>query len=135
MKRLIVAVGLALLSVPATARGQASAADADTVYHGRPLSAWILDLKAPAPQSRNGAAYAIGSMGAAAKAAVPALIEALSDPNAAVRYPVCVALREIGPPAADALPKLEEVLDDQNDDVAFMAKKAIIAISGKPPAP
>ncbi|HTG83460.1 MAG TPA: HEAT repeat domain-containing protein, partial [Gemmatimonadales bacterium] len=69
-------------------------------------------------------------IGPAAAPAVPALIEALQDQEASVRFPVCVALREIGPAASAALPALEEALDDRNDDVAAMAKKAITAIKG-----
>src|SRR5688572_18033698 len=47
----------------------------EPVSSGRTLSAWIADLKAPAPQTRNAAAYEIAGMGPAAVAAVPALIE------------------------------------------------------------
>ena len=69
----------------------------EPTFQDRPLSAWIADLKGMAPYTRNQAAYAIGSMGPAAKAAVPALIEALSDPEPTVRFPACIALKEIGP--------------------------------------
>ena len=105
-----------------------AAAQKEPSFQGLPLSSLIADLKAPAPMTRNAAAYSIAGIGPAAVAAVPALIEALSDDNAAVRFPVCVALREIGPAASAALPALEQALDDRNDDVAAMAKKAIKAI-------
>ncbi len=120
------------------AAGTALAAQAqapEPEFDGRPLRAWIQDLKAAAPQTRNAAAYVISGMGPAAKAAVPALIEALNDPVAAVRYPVAVALREIGPDAAAAVPALERALSDSSDDVAAMARKALIAITGKDPGP
>ena len=74
-------------------------------------------------------------MGSDARPAVPALIEALKDPEATVRFPVCVALREIGPAAKDAVPALTETLDDRNDDVAAMARKALIKITGEDPRP
>jgi HEAT repeat protein len=74
-------------------------------------------------------------MGPAAKAAVPALIEALGDPDAAVRFPVCVALREIGPEAREAVPALTKALDDRSDDVAAMARQALIKITGQDPLP
>ena len=74
-------------------------------------------------------------MGPAGKAAVPALIDALSDPEATVRFPVCIALREIGPDAKEAVPALTLALDDRNDDVAAMARKAIIKITGEDPRP
>lgn len=124
---------LTLFAGRATAQAKHSANEPE--FDGRPLSAWISDLKAMAPYSRNAAAYAIGGMGPAAKAAVPALIDALNDPEASVRYPVCVALREIGPVAKDAVPALTKALDDRNDDVASMARKAIIKITGEDPRP
>jgi HEAT repeat protein len=75
-------------------------------------------------------------MGAAAKAAVPALVAALKDDgDPAVRFPVCVALREIGPEAKEAVPALTQALDDRNDEVAAMARKAIRAITGTDPRP
>ncbi len=66
---------------------------------------------------------------------MPALITALDDPEAAVRFPVCVALREIGPGAKDAVPALTKALDDRNDDVAAMARKALTKITGEDPRP
>jgi hypothetical protein len=125
-------VALAVLSVPAEAQGQKKK---EPKFDGRPLSSWVADLKADAPSTRNAAAYAIGGMGPAAKAAVPALIEALKDPEPTVRFPVCIALREIGPEAKNAVPALTEALDDRSDDVAAMARKALIAITGEDPRP
>jgi len=131
---LLALAGLALMAqnaVSQTAAGQPKEPETD----GRPLSAWIADLKADAPQVRNAAAYEISGLGPEAVAAVPALIEALNDPLEVVRYPVCVALREIGPGAKDAVPALTKTLDDRNDDIAAMARKAIIAITGTDPRP
>ncbi|MEO8139074.1 MAG: HEAT repeat domain-containing protein [Gemmatimonadota bacterium] len=123
---------LALFSSRAEAQGHKSK---EPEFEGRTLSSWVADLKGAAPYTRNAAAYAIGGMGADAKPAVPALIEALKDPEATVRYPVCVALREIGPAAKDAVPALTETLDDRNDDVAAMARKALVKITGEDPRP
>jgi HEAT repeat protein len=65
-------------------------------------------------------------MGPAASAAVPALIEALDDPLAVVRFPVTVALGEIGPAAAAAVPRLKRMMEEElNDDVAAAARRAI----------
>lgn len=98
----------------------------EPMSNGRPLSALIADLKAPAPVSRNAAAYEIAGLGPAAAAAVPALIEALDDEVPAVRFPVTVALGEIGPAAAAAVPRLRHMMeDDINDEVAAGAKRAI----------
>jgi HEAT repeat protein len=65
-------------------------------------------------------------MGPAAAAAVPALIVALDDPEASVRFPVTVALGEIGPAAKDAVPRLKKMMDEEiNDEVAAAAKRAL----------
>ena len=125
---------LLLLTIPLfwanSAHAQSASAQKEPSFQGHPLHELIADLKAAAPMTRNAAAYSIAGIGPAAAPAVPALIEALHDQEASVRFPVCVALREIGPAASAALPALEEALDDRNDDVAAMAKKAITAIKG-----
>ena len=65
-------------------------------------------------------------MGPAAAPAVPALIEALDDPEATVRFPVTVALGEIGPAAKAAVPKLKQMMDEEiNDEIAAAAKRAL----------
>jgi HEAT repeat protein len=116
------AAALALITTTASAQ----TADKEPVADGRPLSAWVADLKADAPQVRNAAAYEISGLGAAAAPAVPALIEALDDPAPAVRYPVTVALGEIGPGAAAAVPRLKKMMDEEiNDEIAAAARRAI----------
>ena len=126
---LIRALGSAALAVTLSTgalEAQGAAAGKEPVSDGRPLSEWITELKAPAPQTRNAAAYEISGMGPAAAPAVPALIESLDDPIAAVRFPVTVALAEIGPAAEAAVPKLLKVMqEDINDEVAAGAKRAI----------
>jgi HEAT repeat protein len=134
MRRTIVVTALAVSLFAARAEAQGRKAK-EPEFQGRTLSSWVADLKGAAPYTRNQAAYAISVMGADAGAAVPALIEALKDPEATVRYPVCVALREIGPAAKEAVPALTEALDDRNDDVAAMARKALIQITGIDPRP
>jgi HEAT repeat protein len=121
----------ALLAALVVTAGSASAqsgapAGKEPVSQGRPLSEWIVDLKAAAPVVRNGAAYEIAGMWPAAAAAVPALIEALDDPNPAVRFPVTVALGEIGPAAAPAVPRLKQMMEEEfNDEIAAAARRAI----------
>ncbi|HWB41497.1 MAG TPA: HEAT repeat domain-containing protein [Gemmatimonadales bacterium] len=123
--RALGAAALALVMTAGTASAQNGGAQ-EPVSRGRPLSEWIADLKAAAPVIRNGAAYEIASMGPAASAAVPALIEALDDPLAVVRFPVTVALGEIGPAAAAAVPRLKRMMEEElNDDVAAAARRAI----------
>jgi HEAT repeat protein len=125
--RALAAVALALVvSAGSTSAQNGPPAANEPVARGRPLSEWIAELKAAAPVIRNAAAYEIAGMGPAAAAAVPALIEALDDPLAVVRFPVTVALSEIGPGAAAAVPRLKQVMEeDLNDDVAAAARRAI----------
>lgn len=134
MRRTLFVTVLAL-SVAGSALAAQGRRAKEPTFQDRTLSSWVADLKGLAPYTRNQAAYAIGGMGPAAKAAVPALIEALRDPEATVRFPVCLALREIGPAAIDAVPALKETLEDRNEDVAAAARKALIAITGEDPRP
>lgn len=121
----LVGLVLALTAGSASAQSGGPAAK-EPVSQGRPLSEWVADLKAPAPLTRNGAAYEIASMGPAAASAVPALIEALDDPVAVVRFPVTVALGEIGPAAAAAVPRLKQMMAEElNDEIAAAARRAI----------
>jgi len=121
-----VLVALAALASTGLSAQTTTPAKNEPTTSGRPLSAWIADLKAPAPSSRNAAAYEIAGLGPAAAPAVPALIEALDDEIPAVRFPVTVALGEIGPAAEAAIPKLKQVMEeDFNDEVAAGAKRAI----------
>jgi hypothetical protein len=130
-------LGVAALALSPVAMGQSKPVHArEPVSSGRPLSAWISDLKAPAPQTRNAAAYEIAGMGPNAAAAVPALIEALDDPVPAVRFPVTIALLEIGPAAKAAVPKLRQMMDEEiNDEIAASARRALKRIdpSSVPP--
>ncbi len=118
---------LAVAALVLTSNGWAQGTSAkEPVADGRTLSQWIADLKAPAPQTRNAAAYEISGMGPAAAAAVPALIQALDDPEESVRFPVTVALAEIGPAAKAAVPRLKKMGEEEtNDEVAAAAKRAI----------
>ena len=126
LRRTMGGVVAAVLAVAPELYGQAAAAPNDPVTDGRRLSEWVGDLKADAPQVRNAAAYEISGLGPAAAPAVPALIQALDDPAASVRYPVTVALGEIGPAAAEAVPRLKKMMDEElNDEIAASAKRAI----------
>jgi HEAT repeat protein len=127
LKRLVVVLGAAIVLGGSSVSAQAKPAPSkEPVSVGRPLSQWIADLKAPAPQTRNAAAYEIAGMGAEAAAAVPALIEALEDPAPSVRFPVTVALMEIGPAAKAAVPRLQQMVDEEiNDEIAASARRAL----------
>jgi HEAT repeat protein len=126
LHRIIGILGLMTLASTATAAAQSTAAAGEPSSNGRPLSEWIADLKGMAPQTRNAAAYEIAGMGPAAVAAVPALIEALDDPVAAVRFPATIALMEIGPAAKAAVPRLRTMMDEEiNDEIAASARRAL----------
>lgn len=123
--RVLGPLAVAVLFFASTASAQ-GAATAEPESRGRTLTQWIADLKAPAPQSRNAAAYEIAGMGAAGAPAVPALIEALDDPEITVRFPVTVALREIGPAAKAAVPRLKLMMNEEiNDEIAAGARRAL----------
>jgi HEAT repeat protein len=112
--------------ITSAAWGQASSTGKEPVTDGRTLSQWVADLKAAAPQVRNAAAYEISGLGASAAPAVPALIAALDDSEASVRFPVTVALGEIGPAASAAVPRLKKMMDEEiNDEVAAAARRAL----------
>lgn len=134
LMRILGSLGVSL-ALATNAAGQATPAKSrEPVSQGRTLSQWIADLKAPAPQSRNAAAYEIAGMGPAAAAAVPALIAALDDPIAAVRFPVVVALMEIGPAAQAAIPRLQQMEEEEiNDEIAAAARRALRRIQPEPP--
>ncbi len=127
LQRMLGSLGVMLLLLTAVAYGQTPGAKSqEPVSDGRTLSEWIADLKGLAPQTRNAAAYEIAGMGPAAAAAVPALIAALDDPVAAVRFPVTIALLEIGPAAKAAVPRLVTMVDEEiNDEIAASARRAL----------
>jgi HEAT repeat protein len=126
LARALGALTLILALTTGGASAQNAAGGEEPVARGRPLSELIADLKAAAPATRNAAAYEIAGLGPTAKPAVPALIEALDDPDAAVRFPVTVALGEIGPEAAAAVPRLKQMMFEEiNDEIAAAARRAI----------
>ena len=124
-KRILGPLAVAALVLTSSAWAQGATAK-EPVADGRTLTEWVADLKAIAPQTRNAAAYEISGMGPAAAPAVPALIEALDDSEASVRFPVTVALAEIGPAAKAAVPKLKKMMDEEiNEEIAAAAKRAL----------
>ena len=124
-KRFLGPLAAATLCLTSISAAQGAAAK-EPMADGRTLSEWVTELKAAAPQVRNAAAYEISGMGPAAAPAVPALIEALDDPEPTVRFPVTVALAEIGPAAKAAVPKLKQMMDEEiNDEIAAAARRAL----------
>src|SRR5579872_2117586 len=92
------AAGLGTLTaLVAPARG----ADEDQLptYHGKTISQWIAQLKDVESSARSAAASELRQIGPAAKAALPALTDALKDKHGHVRYEAAAALGKIGPEA------------------------------------
>ncbi len=76
--------------------------------------------------NRRRAAEGLGEMGAAAAAAVPALIEAMSrDASDTVRAAAALALGAIGPAARDAVPALARIATDAASPIRTQAGSAL----------
>jgi HEAT repeat protein len=86
-----------------------------------PLFVKMLNTASPAD-----AAAAVLTLAEAGEAAVPGLIKALDNKDAA--YWACLALSEIGPQAAAAVPKLGQQLDSDEPEVRLQALVALAAI-------
>jgi HEAT repeat protein len=72
-------------------------------------------------QIRPKAAAIIARIGPPAKAAVPALVDALSDPNPETRSELLFALAAIGPDAEAAVPAATRALEDPDMNVRYGA--------------
>jgi HEAT repeat protein len=123
-------------------------------FRGRPLGFWVGRLRAPDPDSRREAVFALGEIGSAAAPAVPALLEALAhaepvpagpDPTLwpeslggtwelhtdprflsapGAKGEIAGALGRIGPAARAALPALLELMKEPNRALRFAAARA-----------
>lgn len=104
----------------------------DNDDNGVVVSALIIALGDKDENVRFQAADALGAIGPEAKAAVPALIVALHEPDSFTRnyVPHCAihALVEIGPAA---IPALVQALDDANGRVRSCAAWALGKIGSK----
>ena len=79
----------------------------------KPLAAWT---------EQEAAAEALGRIGAAA---VPALVESLQNPDAAVRLKAIEVLGRMGDDAKDAVPQLVRLLDDPDLNVRKAAARTL----------
>src|SRR5262245_35577210 len=82
--------------------------------HGKPVSHWVWALQDPDPKVRQKAVVALGHVGTADPAAIPAVTGAVKDRDAGVRRAAVLALLAIGPEARDALPALTEAQKDRD---------------------
>src|SRR5262245_50146385 len=91
-----------------------------------PVPKLVKQLKDGKADARAKAAKELGQLGAEAKAAVPALAEALiKDADAQVRSYTAYALGQIGPDARAGVPALAEALEDKSEDVRPLAADAL----------
>ncbi|HZT83571.1 MAG TPA: HEAT repeat domain-containing protein [Gemmataceae bacterium] len=93
--------------------------------HGKPVSYWVQALSDPDARTRKRAVTALGHVGTADPAAVPAVAGALKDRDPAVRQTAALALLNLGPDAREAVPALQEALKDRDPKVRAAAQKAL----------
>jgi HEAT repeat protein len=96
--------------------------------HGKPVAYWLEELKKPDPKARKKAVVALGHVGTADPAAIPALIDAVKDRDATIRAEAVLALLNIGHDARDAIPVLRDAQKDSDATVRSYAAKALARI-------
>jgi hypothetical protein len=100
---------------------------------GQELTADLAKLPAPVNVVTGTSTLAVGDPPAAAgdalgrigEKAVPALVEALKDPDPMVRVRACKALGYMGPSGREAVPNLTAALADSVDAVREQAARAL----------
>jgi HEAT repeat protein len=98
-----------------------------TLSGGKPVSHWVEVLKtSPSAKARKEAAFKLGNVGPAESAALPALVGALKDADAAVRREAILAVVKFSPQAREAVPALTELRPlDRDPVVREYARKAL----------
>jgi HEAT repeat protein len=96
--------------------------------HGKPVAHWLGAVRDPDVRVRKKAVVALGHVGPADPAALPALAGALKDPDARVRRQAVLALLNLGPAARPALPALEEARQDSDALVRGYALRALARV-------
>jgi HEAT repeat protein len=74
---------------------------------------------------RFSAAVTLGNIGSPARAAIPALAQALGDQDFNIRMEAALALAKIGPDYSQAAPQLERLLRDSSSGVRLRAALAL----------
>jgi HEAT repeat protein len=82
------------------------------------------------PVARREALMALGGIGPAAAAGVPAAIAALDDADEKVVIAACFALAQLGPAAKEAIPALKKRAESKDEGVRQEAVKALKALGG-----
>jgi HEAT repeat protein len=122
------AILLLILGVPATLAAQGARASSSVFARGKSLAEWVEQSAHYIPELRREAIKAIGSLGPAARPALPVLIRATRDENQEVRFWAVDGLRRMGRDARDAAPALVTVLGDDVRPVQEAARSALEAI-------
>ncbi len=123
---------LALMAVPAglLAAG-CGKSEPPLTAGGKPVAYWLDELKKPDPKARRKAVRELGHVGTADPAAIPAVVGAVKDRDAAVRREAVLALLNLGPVAKDAAPALSEAAaKDPDPTVRKDAAKALERVTG-----
>jgi HEAT repeat protein len=84
-----------------------STPEGGAMFQGRPVQAWLDDLRALDQPTNREALEALSAMGPENQDAVPELTRALEDENSMVRAGAARGLGRIGPAARQALPALQ----------------------------
>jgi len=100
--------------------------------HGKTVDHWLEALKDRDPAKRKKAVTALGHVGTADPAAIPAVAGALQDSDPRVRAEAALALLNIGPAANDAVPALEAAKNDKDATVRSYVQKALEHIQVNP---
>src|SRR5256885_1958284 len=88
------------------------ACGARTPYEGKSVAQLTRMLQDTDPKVQAQGAFGLSLLGAAAKPAVPGLVEQLKNPDSLVRQQSALALGHIGPDASDAVQHLTDALRD-----------------------
>jgi HEAT repeat protein len=100
------------------------------VSHGKPVSYWVEKLQDRDAKERKKAVVALGHVGSADPAAIPAVIGAVKDTDATVRREAVLALLNLGSSAQEAVPALTAAQKDRDPQVRTYAAKALERIRG-----
>lgn len=112
-------------SGPALARAQRGLAGAGPRADASLVSAVAALLRDAEPRVRAHAAAALGSLGAGARTALPALVSAAMDSSAVVRAEVVWALGRVVRDAGEPVPALVDALVDPSPIVGLRAREAV----------
>lgn len=126
----VLAAALALLPVACNRR---PARPEEFTVSGRSVSYWtgLLRDGKSSVRERIQAVRALGNVGDADAAALPALTAALDDRDARVRAEAVLALGKSGPKASAAVPRLKRLTRDPDPRVSRYAAKVLARIEGE----